>query len=236
MPEGNAMDLFSGWGPTIARGAWTTVEVALLSAVFGTLLGIIGASACLSRLRAVRVLANTYVTAIRGTPQLLLILLVYFGSTVALTRLMSMIGLTTGTVEIAPYPAGVFALSLIFGGYAAEVFRGALVAIPVGQIEAGKAVGMSARQIFLTIKCPQMLRLALPGLGNIWISTLKDTSLISIVGLSELMKASELATSDTRRALFFYLTAGAIYLALTLVSSLILHKLEQRSARGERMA
>jgi len=230
------MDLFSGWGPTIARGAWTTVEVALLSAVFGTLLGILGAGACLSRLRVVRVPANIYITVIRGIPQLLLILLVYFGSTVALTRLVSIFSPTAGAIEIPPYPAGVFALSLIFGGYAAEVFRGALLAIPIGQVEAGKAVGMSSLQIFFTIKCPQMLRLALPGLGNIWLSTLKDTSLISIVGLSELMKASELATSDTRRALFFYLTAGAIYLALTLISSLILHKIEQHAARGERTA
>jgi ABC-type arginine transport system permease subunit len=176
------------------------------------------------------------VTAIRGIPQLLLILLVYFGSTVALTRLVSIISPSAGSVEIAPYPAGVFALSLIFGGYAAEVFRGALQAIPSGQIEAGRAVGLNALQIFWLIQRPQMLRLALPGLGNIWISTLKDTSLISIVGLGELMKAAELATSDTRRALFFYLSAGAIYLALTLVSALVLHQLEQRAARGERTA
>src|SRR5689334_13842205 len=176
------MDVFNGWGPTIARGAWTTLEVALLSAAFGTLLGMLGAAACLSRLRPVRALANAYVTAIRGIPQLLLILLVYFGSTVALTRVVSLISPSAGTVEIPPYPAGVFALSLIFGGYAAEVFRGALQAIPTGQIEAGRAVGLNVLQIFWLIQCPQMLRLALPGLGNIWISTLKDTSLISIVG------------------------------------------------------
>ena len=230
------MDLFSGWGPTIARGAWTTVEVALVSSAFGIVLGLLGATACLSRFRVVRTLADAYITTIRGIPQLLLILLVYFGSTVALTRLVALVNPSAGMIEIPPYPAGVFALALIFGGYASEVFRGALSAIPKGQIEAGKAVGMSALQIFFTIQCPQMLRLALPGLGNIWISTLKDTSLISIVGLSELMKASELATSDTRRALFFYLSAGAIYLALTVLSSLALYGLERRGARGERSA
>lgn len=228
------MDIFAGWGPTIARGAWMTIEVALLSAVFGNVIGMLATAASLSPLRPVRALASGYITAIRGLPQLLLILLVYFGSTVALTRLLSMFFPATGNVEVPPYPAGVFALSLIFGGYAAEVYRGSLLALPQGQIEAAMAVGMSRFQVFTVVKLPQMMRFALPGLGNIWISTLKDTSLISIVGLSELMKASELATSDTRRALFFYLTAGAIYLALTLLSSLVLHVLEQRAARGER--
>lgn len=230
------MDMFNGWGPTIAQGAWTTVEVALVSSVFGIALGLLGAAACLSRFKAVRWLAEAYITAIRGIPQLLLILMVYFGSTVVLSRLLELVRPDAGMVEIPPYPAGVFALALIFGGYASEVFRGALTAIPRGQVEAGMAVGMGTLQIFFVIQCPQMLRLALPGLGNIWISTLKDTSLISIVGLSELMKASELATSDTRRALFFYLSAGAIYLTLTVLSSLVLHQLERRGARGERTA
>ncbi|GER13591.1 ABC transporter permease [Variovorax boronicumulans] len=230
------MDMFNGWGPTIAQGAWTTVEVALVSSVFGIALGLLGAAACLSRFKAVRWLAEAYITAIRGIPQLLLILMVYFGSTVVLSRLLALVRPDAGMVEIPPYPAGVFALALIFGGYASEVFRGALTAIPRGQVEAGMAVGMGTLQIFFVIQCPQMLRLALPGLGNIWISTLKDTSLISIVGLSELMKASELATSDTRRALFFYLSAGAIYLTLTVLSSLVLHQLERRGSRGERTA
>lgn len=230
------MDMFNGWGPTIAQGAWTTVEVALVSSVFGIALGLLGAAACLSRFKAVRWLAEAYITAIRGIPQLLLILMVYFGSTVVLSRLLALVRPDAGMVEIPPYPAGVFALALIFGGYASEVFRGALTAIPRGQVEAGMAVGMGTLQIFFVIQCPQMLRLALPGLGNIWISTLKDTSLISIVGLSELMKASEQATSDTRRALFFYLSAGAIYLTLTVLSSLVLHQLERRGARGERTA
>ncbi|MGE4239858.1 ABC transporter permease [Ramlibacter sp.] len=230
------MDPFAGWGPTIARGAWMTVEVALVSAVFGNIVGLIGAAASLSPLRAVRIVADAYITAIRGLPQLLLILLVYFGSTVALTKLVSLAMPGAGTVSVPPYAAGVFALSLIFGGYAAEVYRGALLAIPKGQVEAAVAFGMSRAQVFAAVKLPQMMRFALPGLGNIWISTLKDTSLISIVGLSELMKASELATSDTRRALFFYCTAGAVYLVLTLLSSVVLHALEQRAARSERRA
>ncbi|CAB3803618.1 Histidine transport system permease protein HisQ [Paraburkholderia caffeinitolerans] len=228
------MNLFNGWGPTIASGAWTAVEVAGLSTAFGIAFGLLGAAACLSRFKAVRWLADAYITTIRGIPELLLILMVYFGSTVALSRLLSLIKPDAGVVEIPPFPAGIFALALIFGGYASEVFRGALTAIPRGQVEAGMAAGMSTLQIFFVIQCPQMLRLALPGLENIWVSTLKDTSLISIVGLSELMKAAELAISDTRRALFFYLCAGAIYLALTVLSSLALHHLERRGARRER--
>lgn len=230
------MDIFSGWGPTIARGAWTTVEVAVVSSVFGIALGLLGAAACLSRFKVVRWLADAYITTIRGIPQLLLILMIYFGSTVALSRLLALVSPDAGMVEIPPYAAGVFALALIFGGYASEVFRGALTAVPRGQVEAGLAVGMSTLQIFFVIQCPQMLRLALPGLGNIWVSTLKDTSLISIVGLSELMKAAEMATSDTRRPLFFYLSAGAIYLVMTASSSLLLHQLERRDARRERAA
>lgn len=227
-------EFLGGWGPTLARGAWTTIEVSLLSATCGTVLGLLGAAACFSRLRVVRMLAEAYATAIRGIPQLLLILFVYFGSTVALTRLVAVFDPGVDTIEVPPYAAGVFALSLIFGGYASEVLRGAFQAIPRGQIEAGKAVGMSPLQILLTIQMPQMLRFALPGLGNIWLSTLKDSSLISIVGLNDLMKASELAISDTRRALFFYLLAGAVYLAMTLCSSWVLRLLERRAARGER--
>lgn len=229
------MDIFDGWGPALARGALSTLEVAFASALCGTLLGAAAAAAALSRHAMVRKLIQGYVTAIRGIPPLLLILLIYFGGTVALSHLWSWVGSTPATIEVAPLPAGVFALSLVFGGYAAEVFRGAFLAIPHGQIEAAKASGMSAWRIFRVVTCPQLLRFAWPGLGNIWISTLKDTSLISVIGLSELMNVSALATSDTRRALFFYLAAGAIYLGLTLVSSWGLHYLERHSARGQRM-
>lgn len=228
------IDIFGGWGPTIARGTWMKVQVALLSAVIGCALGLLGAMGCLSRWRAVRALSNAYVTSMRGLPQLLLVLLIYYGSTVALMRVLAALGLDTKSIEVPPYAAGVFALSLIFGGYAAEVFRGAFLAVPVGQVEAARAVGLNGLQVFMYIQSPQMLRFALPGLGNIWLSTLKDTSLISIVGLGELMKAAELATSNTRRALFFYLSAGAIYLMLTLASAVVLHWMEKRANKGQR--
>jgi His/Glu/Gln/Arg/opine family amino acid ABC transporter permease subunit len=230
------MDLFAGWGPTLAQGAWMAVQVAGLSSLFGVLLGILAALACQSRSGLLRRAAGAYITTVRGLPQLLLILLVYFGSTVALTKLVALVVPGARPVEVPPYPAGVFALALIFGAYAAEVFRGAMRAVPRGQVEAAVAIGMNGWQVFALVQLPQMLRFALPGLGNIWVSTLKDTSLISIVGLGELMKAAELATSDTRRALFFYTAAGAIYLALTLASSLALHALERHAARGERRA
>lgn len=229
------MNFLEGWGPALAQGTMVTLEVSALSAVFGSVIGVAAASCSMSNVRVLRTLTNYYVTAIRGIPQLLLILLVYFGSTVALSHLLALVDPSIGTIEIPPLPAGVFALSLIFGGYASEVFRGAMEAIPHGQIEAGMSVGMSRWQIFRVIKFPQMLRFALPGLGNIWISILKDTSLVSIIGMAELMRMSELATTDTRRALFFYLITGAIYLALTLFSSVALHQMERRAARGERM-
>lgn len=228
------MEWFYGWGPAIAMGALMTLEVAVTSAVLGVLPGLVATLASFSRMGALRWLVDVYSNIMRGIPQLVLILLAYYGSTVALTRLAELLGSGGNPVEIPPLAAGIFALALIVGGYTYPIFRGAIQAIPKGQIEAAKAFGLTPWQVFSLISWPQLLRYALPGLGNVWISTLKDTSLIAVIGLEELTRTSMLATSDTRRALFFYLTAGGIYLAMTLISGLILARLEKRAARGAR--
>ncbi|WP_027229598.1 ABC transporter permease subunit [Phyllobacterium sp. UNC302MFCol5.2] len=228
------MDIFQGWGWQIARGLVTTVEVALLSLIVGLFWGIIGALAQLSSNRLLRALGRSFTLVVRGTPELLVILIVYFGGTVALTGFAKMINPSTRYFEIPAMPAGVFALSLVFGGYAAEVLRGACLAIPKGEIEAADAFGLSSTTSFIHVRLPLMWRYALPGLGNNWISLIKDTSLISIVGLEELMRISTIATQVNGEPFRFYLLAALIYLLLSILNTSIVDGLERRAARGER--
>jgi His/Glu/Gln/Arg/opine family amino acid ABC transporter permease subunit len=229
-----AMDILQGWGEAIARGAAVTVAVALMALALGLVWGVLGALARLSSSRILRRLGAIYTTVIRGTPELLIILIVYFGGTVALTAFARKIVPDAGYVEVPSIAAGVFALSLIFGGYAAETIRGAFQAIPRGQIEAAEAFGLTGWVGFVHIRFPLMWRYALPALGNNWISLVKDTSLISVVGLEELMRVSAMATSVTREPFIFYLVAALVYLALTFVNTTLLGWMEARSQRGER--
>lgn len=228
------MDPFLGWGDEIARGAWITMLTAVLSLALGLVWGMIGALAQLSRNRIVAALGRGFSLVMRGTPELLVILIVYFGGTVALTRALNIFVESKGFVEVPPLQAGVFALSLVFGGYAAEVIRGAWLAVPAGMIEAARTLGMRSLQIFVHVRLPLMLRYALPGLGNNWVSLIKDTSLISVVGLHDLMGYATMATSVTREPFRFYMIAALIYFALTMTNSRLVGWLEQRARRGER--
>ena len=228
------MDLLMGWGGQVARGVVTTIEVALASLLLGFVWGILGALAQLSRWWLVRKLGFFFTLVMRGTPELLIILIVYFGGSVALGGLSKAMNSAGGFVEIPAFAAGVFALSLVFGGYAAEVLRGAFLAIPKGQIEAAEAFGFSWWDAFVTIRLPQMWRFALPGLGNNWISLIKDTSLVSVVGLEEVMRVSAMATSVTGEPFRFYLVAAAIFYILTTSNGLLVERLERHASRGER--
>mgnify|MGYP000987488270 CR=1 FL=1 len=227
-------DLLQGWGPAIARGVLTTIEVAILSLALGFAWAALGAMAQLSTNGILRRLGRAFTVIVRGTPELLIILIVYFGGAVSLTRLAKAVDPGAGFVEIPALAAGVFALSLVFGGFAAEVLRGAYLAVPKGEMEAAAAFGMSRRTAFLSIRLPLMWRYGLPGLGNNWISLIKDTSLISIVGLEELMRISAMATSVTSEPFHFYLTAAAIYFVLIAANTALVDALERRAARGER--
>lgn len=227
-------DLFQGWGAQLFWGTMVTLKVAFLSLLAGLAIGLAVALAKLSSARLLRVAGDIYTTCIRGTPELLIILLVYFGSTVALSAALRRIGGPDTHFEMPALGAGVLALSLVFGGYAAEIFRGAFLAIPAGQIEAARAFGMRPATLFIHIRLPLMWRYALPALGNIWISLIKNTSLISIVGLEELMRVSYVATSVTRSPFHFYVLAAVIYLTLTIANSLIIDMLETRANRGVR--
>lgn len=229
------MPSLHGYGWQLAVGAGMTVRVALAALVLGLALGLLGAGAKLSRFRVARGLAEVYTTVIRGLPELVVLLLLYFGGTVALSRLWSYVE-PDAYVEVDAFSAGVAALGLIFGGYATEVIRGAIVAVPKGQIEAARSVGMSRLLLFRRIMLPQVWRYALPGLGNLWMALLKETALVSVVGLDELMRKAYVAAGSTREPFTFYLTAALVYLAFTTVSTVGLDALERRTARGFRQA
>jgi putative lysine/arginine/ornithine/histidine/octopine transport system permease protein len=207
-----------------------TLLVAAISLVLGCLVGFLGAGAKLSRWRLLRLAAEAYTTIIRGIPELILILLLYFGGTVTLSRLAG------HYVEVNGFSAGVFALTIVFGGYATEVFRGAILAIPCGQIEAARALGMRPWPVFRKVVLPQLWRFALPGIGNLWLVLLKDTALISVVGLEELMRKTAITAGSTRQPFTFYFAAALIYLAFTLVSAAGIGWAERRAGRGFRSA
>jgi len=227
------MDIFSGWGGQLAAATGLTIEIALMSLVFGLSWGLLLAWAKSSRFALLRGCTDVYVSILRGIPELLVIFIIFFGSTVTLSYISAHL-FGGGYVEIPTAPAGAFALSLIFGAYAAENFRGALLAVPRGQIEAGEAIGLSRARVFYHIRLPFLWRYALPGLANNWLSLLKDTSLISIVGLQEIMGTTDIAIAATHKPFTFYGIAALIYLFLTFINLVGINRLEKRLARHER--
>lgn len=224
------MGMFHGFGPQIILGAITTLQVAFTSLVLGIVVGMCGAMAKRGQIHSVRWAANVYTTVIRGVPELLLILILYFGGTVALTALFGRY------VEIDAFAAGVFALTIVFGAYATEVFRAAIQGVPFGQIEAAHALGLSRSYVWRLVIIPQMWRYALPGLGNLWLTLLKDTTLISVVGLEDLMRKANVAAGSTHDPLKFYSAAACLYLLFTSISLIGLAGLERRADRGIRFS
>ena len=178
-----------------------------------------------------RGIAEAYSLLIRGVPELLIILLVYYSGGAAIDALLNLFG-HDGGFDFNKRLAGSLALGLIFGGFASEVFRGAFIAVPKGQIEAALAVGMTRRHVFLRVRFPQMLRFAVPGLGNLWMVLLKDTSLVSVIALDELMRETSVAAEATQRPFVFYLAATVLYLLLTIVSDVFRARLERHANRG----
>lgn len=218
------MDLH-GFGHLLLTGTWITLKLAFTSLFFGLLLGLIGAAAKLSPVRALRWVATTYTTLIRGVPELLLVLIIYFGTTELLLRLFDQY------IEISAFAAGVTALSIAFGAYATEVFRSALQEIPKGQRESAMAMGMNRWQTFTRILMPQLWRIAIPGLGNLFLVLLKDTALVSVIGLDDLMRQAYVAAGFTKLPFTFYLAAAFIYLLLTIIFMQAIRFLEIRVNR-----
>ncbi|MDR2307467.1 MAG: ABC transporter permease [Paucimonas sp.] len=221
-----------GFGPLLAQGTWMTLKLALLSLALSLALGLIGASAKLSRSSLLRVPATLYTTLIRSVPDLVLILLIFYSMQIWLNDLTEALG--WDYVEIDPFGAGVITLGFIYGAYFTENFRGAILSVPAGQLEAATAYGLSRAQRFRLVLFPQLMRFALPGLGNNWLVLLKSTALVSIIGLADLVKAAQNAGKTTNDTLFFLCLAGLVYLLITTLSNRLLTYLERRYNIGIR--
>ncbi len=222
-----------GYGPSILEGTLLSLEVSLASLFIAMLLGITGALSKLSKSKILRVVAQIYTTVIRGIPDLVLMLLVFFGGQIFINQMGPLFGYD-GYIDINPFIAGVSTIGFIFGAYMTETFRGAILAVNKGQIEAGSAYGMSNLMVFRRITLPQMVRHALPGFGNNWLVLIKTTALVSIIGLDDMVRKASLAAGATRKPFTFYLVVAINYLIITTVSIYILKYLEDRYSVGVR--
>ena len=223
-----------GFGPLLLQGTWMTVKLSVMSLLLAIVLGLLGASAKLSKAAFLRVPAQIYTTLIRGIPDLVLMLLIFYSLQTWLTGLTE--ALDWDYIEIDPFAAGVITLGFIYGAYFTETFRGAILAVPRGQVEAATAYGLNRAQRFRFVVFPQMMRFALPGIGNNWQVVLKATALVSIIGLADLVKASQDAGKSTYQLFYFLVLAALIYLAITSVSNFALRWAERRYAAGSREA
>lgn len=222
-----------GYGGLLWEGTQLTILVGLCAMLIATVLGLIGAWGKLSKAKISRGAADTYTTVIRGVPELVLILLVYYGMPTLIQDLSGAMGIEI-IIDLNPFAAGVLTIGFIYGAFSTEVFRGAYLAVPKGQIEAARSVGMSPALAFRRIILPQMWRFALPGLGNVWMVLIKATALISVIQLPELMRNADIAARATRLPFTCYFAASLIYLAITIASMLIQQRAEVRASRGVR--
>ncbi|ENR5726247.1 ABC transporter permease [Acinetobacter baumannii] len=223
---------FSGYGPLLLSGTWMTIQLALLSLLLSVIIGLIGASSKLSSIKILRYIATAYTTLIRSVPDLVIMLLLFYSLQLGLNQITE--ALQKDQIDINPFVAGVITLAFIDGAYFTETFRGAFQSVPRGQIEAAMAYGMTPWQVFHRVLFPQMMRFALPGIGNNWQVLIKATALVSIIGLTDIVKITQDAGRSTMQLFFFSIVAAAIYLAITTVSNLILIWLERHYSAGVR--
>ncbi|WP_223531320.1 ABC transporter permease [Pseudomonas sp. GL-R-19] len=223
-----------GFGPLLLQGSWMTVKLSFLCLLVSVGLGLIGASAKLSKSALLRVPAQAYTTLIRGVPDLVLMLLIFYSLQTWLTSFTDF--MEWEYIEINPFSAGVITLGFIYGAYFTETFRGAILAVPRGQMEAATAYGLTRAQRFRLVVFPQMMRFALPGIGNNWMVILKATALVSIIGLADLVKVAQDAGKSSYQLFFFLILAALIYLVITTVSNYVLRRMEIFYAAGTREA
>ena len=221
----------TGWGDELFRATLMTIAVSITAMLIGFSFAAIFTPLKLSKFKSLNLIANIYTTVIRGVPELLVIYLFFFGGSGAIMFVASMFGYNE-YIEINAFVTGSFAIGIISGAYSTEVFRGAIQSIDKGQFEAAEVLGFSKFKKFYKIILPQMLRLAIPNLSNVWQITLKDTSLISVTGLVEIMRQSYIAAGSTRDPLFFYSFAAVLYLSLTFLSMKLINRLEVKYSRG----
>ena len=224
-----------GYGWMLWQGLELTILVGLAALALALALGLVGAWGTLAKGRAGRWAAGTYTTVIRGVPELLLILLFYYGVPTLIQDTAEGLGHDI-RIDINPFVAGVCILGFIYGAFATEVFRGAFLAVPRGQIEAARAAGMGRALAFRRIAMPQMWRFALPGLGNVWMVLIKATALISVIQLEELMRSADIAARATKLPFTFFFVASLFYLGITVVSMVVQRRAEVWANRGVRRA
>jgi len=225
--------MVSAYLPSLLAGALTTLCLALSSLAIAIVLGLAGASGRLSRRPAVRAIATAYTTIVRGVPDLVLMLLIFYGG----QRLINFAieKLAPGHyVDVNPFAAGIATIGFVYGAYLGETFRGAFLAIPAGQAEAALACGMSTLQVLRRVTGPLMLRHALPALSNNWLVMLKSTAIVSVIGLPDLMQRAGLAAGATREPFVFYIAAGGVYLVITVISETLLQAWQRRLRVGTR--
>ncbi|WP_029353741.1 ABC transporter permease [Bosea sp. 117] len=229
------LDLLSfgpnGWGDEIARGALLTIELAVATLPVGLAIGLGVALAKDSSSLVVRGIGDIYTTVFRGLPELLTLFIVYYGGQMLLTRIAGYF-VDGANVEVNQFVAGVAALGLVLGAFSSEVFYAAIRAVPRGQKEAAAALGLSKYRVFRLVTFPQLWRVALPGLSNNWLVLLKDTSLVSVIAINDLMRQTAIAVGVTKQPFFFYLVACLIYLVFSMLSSAVFVRLEARASRG----
>ncbi|MBI9091551.1 MAG: ABC transporter permease [Desulfobacterium sp.] len=227
------MFTLQGYGPLLLKGAKLTIIVGAGAMVIAILLGLAAALCKLSRFKIPAMLAEVYTTVIRGIPELVLILLVYYGAPTLIQDFATFLGKEI-YVEIKPMAAGILTIGFIYGAFATEVFRGAFLAVPKGQIEAAHACGMGPVLTFRRILLPQMWRFAIPGLGNVWMVLIKATALVSVIQLPELMRNTDLAARNIHKPFTCYFAASLLYLAITIFSLVFQQWAEKKANRGVR--
>ncbi|MCU0762052.1 MAG: ABC transporter permease [Hydrogenophaga sp.] len=223
----------SGYFASILQGALLTVGVSLSALILAIVLGLIGAAAKLSGKTLPMAVATVYTTVVRGVPELVLMLLIFYGGTIGMNNLLEWAG-SKATVDINPFLAGVLTIGFIYGAYMTETFRGAILSIPKGQMEAAWSFGMGRMRTFLRITLPQMVRYALPGFTNNWLVLIKATALVSLIGLHEMTYLAKQASAATREPFTFFLFAAVLFLAYTSISLWALRWLERRYSVGVR--
>ncbi len=220
-----------GWGGTLLTGAAATLAISAGAYLIGIVIGMAGALGKLSGNRGLETVLNLYTTLIRSVPELILIVGLYYAGTDGLNRLLQLAGLPV--LEVNGFIAAVAVLGFVQGAYMTEVLRGAIMAIPNGQIEAARAFGMSPLLRFRRVVLPALLPNALPGLSNLWLAVTKDSALVAVVGYQELALATRLAGASTKQYFLFFMAAALMYLAITLVSNFIFRQIERHVRRGQ---
>jgi len=220
-----------GWGPALLQATLVTLEISVGAFLVGILLGLLAALAKLYGSPRLQALAKAYTTVCRAVPELLLILIFFYGGSALINSLAAYWGYDS--VDVAGMPVAIVVLGFVQGAYASEIFRGAIQAVHGGQIEAGLAYGMSHLKVFFRITLPIMAPHALAGLSNLWVNLIKDSALISVIGTNELLYTAKQAGGSTREYLLFFVTAAIIYYAITLISSYLLRVLEVHLRRWQ---